>query len=234
MFHVKQDSSGERKFETIYDWKRMMDLNGFKYDDEILERFKFYHFQILKWNKKAKLVSRNDEKRLISRHFIESLLFLKGFPFNDEMVVGDLGSGAGFPGLVISLFNPGLKMYLIESNKKKTVFLSLIIEELGLKNTEIIHQRVETLGREKEFLEFFDVITARAVAKYQRIVDWVQPVLKIKTGNLIIPRLAFQNKKFDVLFSNVDWTNNRRYVNLFKDKKKQCEKLEFQVFTRQR
>ena len=234
MFHVKQNKASEMKFETIFDWKRMMDLNGFKYDDEILERFKFYHFQILKWNKKAKLVSKNDEKRLISRHFIESLLFLKGFPFTDEVVAGDLGTGAGFPGLVISLFNPDVKIYLIESNKKKTVFLSFIIEELGLKNTEIIHQRVESLSSDESFIEFFDVITARAVAKYQKIVDWVQPVLKIKTGNLIIPRLAFMNKRFDVLFSNEDWSYNRKYINLYKDKRKQCEKLEFQIFTRQK
>lgn len=232
MFHVKQNRENTLKFETIFDCKRLMDLNGFKYDSDTIERFKFYHFQILKWNKKAKLISRNDEKRIISRHFIESLLFLKGFDFNKDITIGDLGSGAGFPGLVIKLFNPELKMFLIESNKKKSMFLSFIIEELGLDNIEIIHKRVETLCEEENFLEYFDVMTARAVARYQKILDWVKPVLKIKTGNLIIPRLAFQKKRFDVLFSNVEWLYNKKYVNLVKSKSRYSEKMEFQIFTR--
>jgi len=232
MFHVEHEKSGSVRFETIIDFKKLLDLNGFKYNDQIIERFKFYHYQILQWNKKSKLVSRNDEKRLVSRHFIESLMFLKGFNFTNEMKTGDLGSGAGFPGLVMKLFDPKLNIYLIESNKKKSLFLSFIIEELNLKGVEIIHDRVENLYKDKKFLQFFDIITARAVAKYQKIVDWVRPVLKIKTGHLLIPRLAFKNRKFDFVFSTENWNFNKNLVEMIKNKNKPPEKLEYQIFTR--
>jgi 16S rRNA (guanine527-N7)-methyltransferase len=89
----------------------------------------------------------------------------------------DVGSGAGFPGMVLKIAHPELKVTLLEATGKKVSFLTSAIEELGLEGIEAIHGRAEEIGRQGEYREQFDLATARAVASLPALVELCLPFL---------------------------------------------------------
>jgi 16S rRNA (guanine527-N7)-methyltransferase len=104
--------------------------------------------------------------------------------FNDKRVI-DIGSGAGFPGLILAIFQPQMQITLLEADQKKSRFLRLAREELGLKNVEVINRRVEEAGHDNDFRETFDLCTARAVAAMNIMLEYGIPLLKID-GKLLL------------------------------------------------
>ena len=120
------------------------------------------------WNPKIGLTSVSADQEMARVHFGESLC---GLPFFEatEGRVADLGSGAGFPGLVIALFRPNLQVALIESNKKKSAFLSEAIRSLGLKNACVLSVRYESARIEKGSLDY---VTSRALGGLEGILNW--------------------------------------------------------------
>jgi 16S rRNA (guanine527-N7)-methyltransferase len=119
--------------------------------------------------------------RMISELFLDSLVSVPYLPIKGRML--DVGSGAGFPALVIKVLLPDLKLYLVEANSKKTSFLKQIIRLLKLNDIEVINGRIETEG-DKLRLDGFDIISARALANLNQIINWCSPLLS-KNGLLV-------------------------------------------------
>ncbi|MEG0386617.1 MAG: 16S rRNA (guanine(527)-N(7))-methyltransferase RsmG, partial [Solibacillus sp.] len=96
----------------------------------------------------------------------------------------DIGTGAGFPGLVIKIVYPHIHVTLVDSLKKRLVFLETVISELGLEKVECIHGRAEDLGKNKDFREKFEVCASRAVANLAVLSEYTLPFVKVN-GYLI-------------------------------------------------
>ncbi len=128
-------------------------------------------------NQTVNLVSRQDIDQLSAHHVVPSRLFLELKRLQPGDQVLDIGSGGGFPGMVIAIMEPTIQMTLVDSIGKKTKFLKHCVATLGLKNVTVITGRVETLsGR-------YDHVTARAVAPLDTLWSWASPLLT-RTGTL--------------------------------------------------
>lgn len=127
---------------------------------------------VLEWNTKINLISRKDTENLIENHFLPSIGFAKFHEFKQNSTAIDVGTGGGFPGLVLAIMLPKVKWVLIDSVGKKIQAVQAIAQELGLKNVEVIHGRVETLKRS------FDIVVGRAVTALPDFFRWVTPKMK--------------------------------------------------------
>lgn len=110
-----------------------------------------------------------EHDRLISELFLDSLVPVPHLPSHGRML--DVGSGAGFPAIVIKILLPGLKLQLVESNSKKVSFIKQVIRLLKLSDVEVINERLEIVG-DKIRLNGFDVITARAFVNLRQFATW--------------------------------------------------------------
>lgn len=139
-----------------------------------------YSDLLVEWNQKMNLTAITEPQAMEEKHFIDSLLFA-----SQPEVVGsvvDVGSGAGFPGLVAKIYNPSLKVTLMEPTGKRCTFLAAAAEALGLSVT-ILKERAEEAAR-KDWRECYDIATARAVASLPVLAEYCLPL--VKPGGLFI------------------------------------------------
>lgn len=140
---------------------------------EKLETFK----NILKeYNEKFNLTSITDDDGIYEKHFADSLKGAKFFP--DGANVLEIGSGGGFPSVPLKIARPDLKFTLIEATEKKCGYLKIVGEKLGFENFNIENGRAEEMGRDENFREKFDVVTARAVARLNVLAEYCLPFVK--------------------------------------------------------
>ena len=133
--------------------------------------------KVLDWNTKINVTAVRDEENFIIKHFIDSLMINKYI--EGKLKVIDIGTGAGFPGIPIKLYNEDLQITLIDSiNKKLNVIRDSIIG-LGLNNIDVIHSRAEDLAVKAEYREMFDVSTTRAVSNLSTILEYMMPFIKV-------------------------------------------------------
>jgi len=169
-------------------------------------KLKTYETLVKEWNNKFNLVSKSSVDCLWQRHIIDSLQLANLINKTDKILY-DFGSGAGFPAIILAIVSeecfPELKINLIESIGKKTMFLNAVKEELGLK-INIIHDRIENLELKK-----VDVITSRALASLPKLLEYAYPFTKRKT-NLIFPKGANWEKEVDE--AKKKWTFNCKVI----------------------
>lgn len=149
----------------------------------MIRDFSTYQDILLEWNKKINLISRKDEARIVTRHFLQSLGLVKIVSFPQKARIMDLGSGAGFPGIPVKLVRPDLRIVLVESKRKKVLFLRHIVEAIHLKNVEIVQGRIEELEDECHPIDF---IISRAVTDLVTLAKWSKNYLKPRRGKLIV------------------------------------------------
>lgn len=136
---------------------------------EQLDKLEKYYTLLIEYNKVMNLTGITDKKEVYLKHFYDSLTISKIINLNDEISLCDLGSGAGFPGIVLKIFYPNLEITLVDSLNKRVNFLNIVINELGLKGIKAIHTRIEDYAKENP--EKFDVVTARAVAPLNILLE---------------------------------------------------------------
>ena len=141
-----------------------------------------YKDLLIEYNKKFNLTAIKTEEEIYLKHFYDSLTLTKGLSLEGNLKLLDIGTGAGFPGLVLKIFYPNLEITLLDSNNKKITFLETVIKELNLKNITCIHNRAESLP--DNYREYFDIITSRAVAHLRILSELSIPYLKVG-GKLI-------------------------------------------------
>ena len=144
-----------------------------------------YQTQLLAWNKTHNLISKNQEK-YISEHIEDSLLISHTL----QKHVVDLGSGGGLPGIPLAIVNPNKKLYLVESNTKKSSFLLNTTSRLKLKNTTVLNKRIEDINQD-ELPEEYDIV-CRAVGSASSIISFAKKHLKQDGVRLKLMKTAEQ------------------------------------------
>ena len=148
--------------------------------DPALEEALWLYMQILREeNRKYNLTAIDREEEIIRKHFLDSLVFFTKYDLAAGSRILDLGTGAGFPGLVMKLYQPDLEMVLVDSLQKRVNFLGLLIQEFKLKGVEALHARAEELGQEEEYREKFDYVVSRAVAPLNILSEYTLPFLRL-------------------------------------------------------
>jgi len=137
-----------------------------------------FHNDLLYWNEKVNLVSRQDLDRLWDRHILHSLLLLKYADIKQKARVLDVGTGGGLPGVPIKIARPDIRMTLVDSVKKKYTMAAMFAEHTGLKDISAVCSRVEDLAGDQHYRGSFDVIISRAVAPISELVGWSRQLLK--------------------------------------------------------
>ena len=160
---------------------------------EIKSDFKEYEKLFLEQNSKINLISKNEEKYLYEKHIYDSLgikLFFEKYNYIPKKLL-DIGTGGGFPSLPIAIEYPKIKVTGIDSTGKKIRAVTEIAEKLGLKNIELINDRVENLKNRS-----FDVVTSRAVAKIDKLVEYAYPLLS-KGGYIVLYKSRGVNEEIN-------------------------------------
>lgn len=141
-----------------------------------LEQLNRYYELIVEYNKVMNLTGITEKEQVYLKHFYDSLTIAKVIDLNKEETLCDIGTGAGFPGIVLKILFPNLKITLIDSLNKRIEFLKIVIKELNLNNIEAIHTRAEEYAIKN--IEKFDVVTSRAVAPLNILLELSIPLLK--------------------------------------------------------
>lgn len=218
---------------------------GIEVTEEKLKKLdEFYNLLIL-WNEKINLTTITTIQDVYLKHFYDSLTLFRVCDLTKDINLCDVGSGAGFPGIVLKIFFPNLKITLVDSLNKRVNYLNTIIKELGLVNIEAVHSRMEDFSKVNE--EKYDVITARAVANLSVLSEISVKALKIQGKlvfmkalcddelEMILPKLSILGLKFDkvdkfllpieesnrslIVFEKIKTTPNKYPRNIDKIKK---------------
>ena len=131
---------------------------------------------LVEWNEKINLTAITEEKDIAIKHFLDCATCLNAVELKGKVI--DVGTGAGFPGLVLKILKPEIELYLLDSLNKRLLFLDAVIKELGLENVTLIHARAEDGGRDKKLREKFDFSVSRAVANLATLSEYCLPFLK--------------------------------------------------------
>lgn len=136
-----------------------------------------YYKMLIEYNTHTNLTRITEEKEVYLKHFYDSLTLVKAVNLNNQTLL-DVGTGAGFPGLVLKIVFPNLKVVLLDSLNKRITFLNSVIEKLDLKNIKAVHDRAEEYAKDNK--ERFDIVTSRAVANLNMLSELCLPFLKIR------------------------------------------------------
>lgn len=144
--------------------------------EEKLNQLRKYYKLLLEWNQKMNLTRITNKEEVYLKHFYDSLTITKVVDLEKTTTLLDFGTGAGFPGLVLKIIYPNLKVTLLDSLNKRILFLNEVIKELNLKDVETIHSRIENYKEKK-----FDIITTRAVANLSKLLDYTKSLITEET-----------------------------------------------------
>ena len=150
--------------------------------DSQLEKLNKFYELLISWNQKMNLTRITEKEDVYLKHFYDSLTISKVIDLNQYLTLCDVGSGAGFPGIVLKICFPNLKITLLDSLQKRVNYLNEIIKDLNLKDIEAIHTRAEDYAKQNR--EKFDVVTARAVANLKILSELCIPMVKV-SGSFI-------------------------------------------------
>ena len=156
---------------------------GLTLSDLQLQQFSRYYELLILANNQFNLTALTSPEDVAVKHMIDSLL-ADDAALQEGKTVLDVGSGAGFPGLALKIYRPGLKVTLLDALTKRLTFLESVIQDLGLKEITCVHARAEDAGHDVRLREKFDVVTARAVAKLSVLAEYTLPLAKV--GGLVI------------------------------------------------
>ena len=160
--------------------QELLQLN-IEISEKQIEQLENYAKLLISENKKYNLTAITEEESIFLKHFYDSITLSKIIQLNDQSLC-DLGTGAGFPGLVLKIIFPNLDVTLMDATSKKCEFLKLVIKELGLEKIKVINARVEEYAINNR--ELFDIVTARAVAPIKHLLEYGIPLVK-KEGYFI-------------------------------------------------
>jgi 16S rRNA methyltransferase gidB len=181
--------------------------SGFSVDNEKKEKMLKFFELLYEKNKVMNLTAIRDKKGMIEKHFIDSL-FLTEIIKKDEQKLIDVGTGAGFPGLILAIYYPEKEFLLVDSVRKKIEFINEVIENLELKNVKTSSERAEELIKNKR--ETFDTALCRGVANLRIILEYMIPFIKV--GGKFLPQKLNLNeleesqnalKKLDATVENI-------------------------------
>ena len=175
-------------------------------DNKKEEMYKRYFAEITVWQTKMNLMSRSEVdagyEEFINRHVEDALSLLKCFKSDEIIHIIDIGSGAGTPAIPLAIENPTWKVVLVESIRKKAVFLESVLKSLNIRNTVVINERAEILSHLEAHREKYDLATVRAVGNITETIELILPFVR-KNGHCALFRgeNETENKEFSTNFA---------------------------------
>lgn len=160
------------------------------FDQTVFDRLEKYYDLLVSWNEKINLTSIVQKDEVYIKHFADSVSVMNYIDLSGKTVL-DVGTGAGFPGIVLKIFCPDCNIVLLDSLKKRVGFLNTVISELGLFGISAIHSRAEDLATDRTHREKYDICLSRAVANLSTLSEYCLPFVNInglfisyKSGNI--------------------------------------------------
>ena len=150
---------------------------GLSLKSEAVERLNVYGNLLLDWNEKMNLTAITEPEEVLYKHFYDCLLFFAAADVKSGADVIDVGTGAGFPGVVLKIARPDINITLLDGLNKRITFLDEVLKSVGLSG-QTIHLRAEDGGRAPELREHFDIACARAVARLNVLSEYCVPFVK--------------------------------------------------------
>ena len=202
---------------------------------EQLEKLNKYYEMLIEWNNKINLTRIVEKDEVYLKHFYDSLTLKKVVNLEEKYNICDIGTGAGFPGIVLKIVFPNLKITLVDSLNKRINFLNEVIKELGLTNIETIHTRAEDYA--KTTREKYDIVTSRAVANLKVLSELCIPLVKVngyfipmkanieeelQQGEKMIKELGGEIEKIETFYLPIE--NSIRNIIVIQKKEKTKEK----------
>ena len=188
--------------------KYLEELNIYPTEDQLIKLDKFYKL-LISWNEKINLTRITEEKDVYLKHFYDSLTITKEVELSKVNTLCDVGTGAGFPGIVLKIMYPNLKVTLIDSLLKRVNYLNEIIKDLELTDIKAIHSRGE------DYKGSFDVVTSRAVANIEKLVTFTMHLVD-KDGVFIAMKGNIDNELTDSVENVISKKYNIVKINKFK------------------
>lgn len=161
-------------------------------DQAVLESLYIYYEMLYETSKVMNLTTIVELEEAYIKHFYDSLLMSKVVDLTKELSLADIGTGAGFPGLVLKIVYPNLKVTLIEPIGKRCKFLQSVIDRLELKDIYVVNERAEDAV--KKYRESFDIVTARAVASLNILSEICVPFVKINGLFIALKGSSYQEE----------------------------------------
>lgn len=207
---------------------------GYILTDLIKDNLLKYLSLVEETNKVMDLTANVEKEEIIEKNFYDSILSLSKFDYENKSLI-DVGSGAGFPGMLYAIMCPSLKVTLLEPMNKRANFLLKVKEELKLENVEVVSKRAEDFASLNK--ESFDYGSARGVAKLNILLELITPMLKV--GGIFIAlkaKMAYEeeiNAKNALSILNMERvhveefflpTNKETRINLYYKKNKSTDK----------
>ncbi len=150
---------------------------GLTLDQTAIDRLNTYGNMLIEWNEKMNLTAITEPEEVLYKHFLDCLLFFKNVDVKKGDKVIDVGTGAGFPGMVIKIARPDIDLTLMDGLNKRLTFLNAVLEELKL-TAKTVHMRAEDGGKNPTYREQYDIACARAVANLPVLCEYCIPFVK--------------------------------------------------------
>ncbi len=153
-------------------------LLGLQLSKDKITALKTYQDELLDWNQRINLTAISDESGVQTKHFLDSLTLLLAWERHGPPArLIDVGTGAGFPGLVLKLIWPSTQVTLVESVHKKADFCSHMVDKLRLRGVTVLSERVEMIGQDPDHRQSYDLAVARAVARMPILMEYLLPLV---------------------------------------------------------
>ena len=150
---------------------------GLDLTEQAAERLELYGNMLLEWNRKMNLTAITEPEEVLYKHFYDCLLFFDAVKVPEGAQIIDVGTGAGFPGIVLKTARPDINITLLDSLNKRLTFLDEVLNSLSLSG-RTVHMRAEEGGQKVELREKFDISCARAVANLNVLSEYCVPFVK--------------------------------------------------------
>ena len=160
------------------DIQKRLKINEIPYTGDLPDKLSVYLTMLNEWNHKMDLTAVTDDNETLDKHFIDSLTVLKTGLIIPKASLIDVGTGAGFPGMVLAMARPDLTVTLLDSQQKRLSFLAETAKAADVRNVIMIHARAEDGAKKKELREQFDIAAARALAPLNVLCEYLLPYVK--------------------------------------------------------
>lgn len=174
--------------------EEVFNSNGFPLTPMQIEQLAVYRSELERWNTHINLTALRDDAEIIHKHFLDSVSVLEHCAIEDGHTVIDIGTGAGFPGIVLKIYIPNVHLTLVEASQKKVAFLKYLISQLGLDSSiQVLAERAEIYAESDVFVNTYDWVLTRYVASLVKSAAYCLPLLNA-TGKWI----AYKSSEKDV------------------------------------
>ena len=156
-----------------------LERNQIPHDAALAEKLEIYLRLLQEWNARMDLTATLEAAETADRHFIDSLAVLRTDRIFPGASLIDVGTGAGFPGMVLAMTRPDLSVTLTDAQQKRLNFLEALQEAAEIRNVTLLHARAEDAGRDRKYREMFDFAAARAVAPLNVLAEYLLPFVQV-------------------------------------------------------